>query len=248
MPQLYDGIGKNYAAYRKPDPRIAAAIMTALGDAQRVVNIGAGAGSYEPKDRDLVAVEPSLTMIRQRPAGGAPGVRASAIDLPFPDSAFDAALAIFTVHHWPDQQRGLLEMRRVAHRIVILTWEAADCSSWLIGDYFPEILAAGRKIFPPAASYAQLLSGDVEIRPVPVPYDCGDGFLEAYWRRPEAYFDPGVRGAISGFAQLPDVEPGLARLKRDLESGTWMRRYGHLLNLPELDLGYRLIISTSTSP
>jgi ubiquinone/menaquinone biosynthesis C-methylase UbiE len=138
--QLYDTIGKTYADYRRPDPRIAAAIKNALGDAQSIVNVGAGAGSYEPMDRQVVAVEPSAVMISQRPSGAAPVVRASAMNLPFADDAFDAALAIFTVHHWPDQPRGLREMSRVARRCIILTWDNQHGGTWLTRDYFPEIV------------------------------------------------------------------------------------------------------------
>jgi SAM-dependent methyltransferase len=243
MPQLYDSIGKNYADYRRPDPRIAAAITTALDGAQSIVNIGAGAGSYEPAHRSVVAVEPSATMISQRPANTAPVVRASAMDLPFRDDAFHAALAIFTVHHWPDGMRGLSEMRRVAARAVILTWEPSTCVSWLTRDYFPEILTYDESLFPLASDLYERTFGRVEIMPIPVPHDCTDGFLEAYWRRPEAYFDPGVRGAISAFPRIPDVLAGLSRLRRDLDDGTWMRRNGHLLELTELDLGYRLVIA-----
>jgi SAM-dependent methyltransferase len=243
MSQLYDSIGKGYADYRRPDPHIAAAVIGALAAAQSIVNVGAGAGSYEPADRSVVAVEPSPTMISQRPASAAPVVCASAMDLPFRDDAFDAALAIFTVHHWPDRMRGLSEMRRVAARAVILTWEPSTFASWLTRDYFPELLTYDRSLFPLASDFYARTFGRVEIQPVLVPHDCTDGFLEAYWRRPEAYFDAGVRRAISAFARIPDVHPGLARLRRDLDDGTWMRRNGHLLELTELDLSYRLVIA-----
>jgi hypothetical protein len=242
MAQIYDSIGTYYARYRRPDPRIAAAIIAALGDSRRVVNIGAGAGSYEPKDRELVAVEPSETMIRQRPAGAAPVVRASAMNLPFRNSEFDAALAILTVHHWPDQCVGLSEMARVAKRCVILTWEPSASPSWLTRDYFPEILAYDRTAFPSVSVFYGTILKCLEIRTVPIPHDCTDGLLEAYWRRPESYFDPDARLAISSFARLEDVDSGLTALRRDLNDGTWARRNGALLIETELDLGYRLVI------
>ena len=243
MAQLYDTIGTHYAQYRRPDPRIAAAIAAAIGDARRVVNVGAGAGSYEPKDRDVIAVEPSETMIRQRPPGAAAIVRASAMSLPFRDGEFDAALALLTIHHWPDQRAGLLEMARVAKCCVVLTWEPPPASpSWLTRDYFPEILAYDRTVFAPASSYYGALLKNVVVRPVLIPHDCTDGFLEAYWRRPESYFDPQARLSISSFARLGDVESGLTALRRDLDDGTWARRNGKLMNETELDLGYRLVI------
>jgi SAM-dependent methyltransferase len=240
--QLYDTIGKSYADYRRADPRIAAAIKNALGDAQNIVNIGAGTGSYEPADRNVVAVEPSPVMIAQRPSSAAPVVRASAMTLPFGDDAFDAALAIFTVHHWPDQPRGLREMSRVARRCIVFTWDNQHAGTWLTRDYFPEIVKNGQAICPPIERYRQAFE-QVRIISVPVPHDCTDGFLQAYWRRPEAYFDSQVRRAISGFADICALE-GLAALRRDLDDGTWLRRNGHLLKLSELDVGYRLVIGT----
>jgi SAM-dependent methyltransferase len=241
--QLYDEIGRDYRTYRRPDPRVAAAITRALGDAVTVVNVGAGAGSYEPTDRRVVAVEPSAAMIAQRPAGSAPVVQASATDLPFHDRSFAAALAVLTVHHWPDQARGIAELARVTReRVVLLTWDPATPNFWLIDEYFAEVWEIDRPIFPTLVDLRRLL-GPLEIRPLPIPADCTDGFLGAYWRRPEAYLDPGVRGAISTFTKLPDVEPGLARLRCDLADGTWHRRHGDLLDRSELDLGYRLVIS-----
>ena len=165
------------------------AIIDALGPAASVVNVGAGAGSYEPADRRVVAVEPSREMIRQRPAGAAPVVQASATALPFAAGAFDAALAVLTVHHWPDRARGLAELRRVARdRVVILTWEPDAARFWLVEDYFPELVAIDRAIFPTRDELERSL-GPVELRPLPIPHDCVDGFLGAYWRRPHAYLD-----------------------------------------------------------
>jgi SAM-dependent methyltransferase len=239
--ELYDRIGRGYGAYRRPDARVAAAIDAALGEAVTIVNVGAGAGSYEPGGRRVVAVEPSAAMIAQRPPGAAPALQASATDLPFRDAAFDATLAILTVHHWPDRTRGLAELARVAACVVLLTWDPATPRFWLVDEYFPDIWAIDRPIFPTLDELRRRL-GPIEVRPVPVPHDCTDGFVGAYWRRPEAYLDPGVRGAMSTFSKLGDAEPGLARLHRDLADGTWRRRHADLLDLEELDLGYRLVI------
>jgi SAM-dependent methyltransferase len=243
MAELYDIIGQGYGARRRPDPRIAAAILDALGPAGRLVNVGAGTGSYEPRDRVVVAVEPSRAMISQRPPGSAPAVQASATSLPFRDAAFDTALAVLTVHHWPDRSRGLTELMRVAHRVVILTWDPASSGFWLTEDYFPEIAMVDRPIFPDMDELRRVL-GPIEVRPVPVPHDCVDGFLGAYWRRPHAYLDAGVRGAISTFGKVATIEAPLQRLRRDIEDGTWARRYGHLTDRAELDLGYRLIVAS----
>lgn len=244
MPQLYDEIGLGYADYRRPDPRIGAAVLAALGEVESVVNVGAGAGSYEPTDRAVLAVEPSLEMVRQRRAGSAPVLRADATSLPFRDDAFAAALAILTVHHWPDRGRGLTELARVARsRVVILTADPASAGSfWLVSDYFPRIGENDRRMLPSMEELRSVL-GDVEVRPLMVPHDCADGFLGAYWRRPHAYLDAKVRGAISAFSMIGDLEPGLARLRRDVEDGTWERRHGDLLRQTEADLGYRLVIA-----
>jgi SAM-dependent methyltransferase len=242
---VYDTIGRSYTDTRRPDPRIAARIHTALGDARTVVNVGAGAGSYEPSDRRVVAVEPSPTMIAQRPLGLAPCVQAVAEALPFADAAFDAALASLTIHHWPDWRPGLNEMRRVADRIVLFTFEPEDVGAfWLTEEYFPRIVTMD---VTRTASVAELIDhlGPCEDIRVPVPHDCTDGFLAAYWRRPEAYLDPVVRAGISGFALLPDdvVERGVQRLADDLSSGAWERRFGDIRDLDELDVCYRLIVS-----
>ena len=243
MTALYDAIGVGYDAYRRPDPRIAAAIRRALGAAESVVNVGAGAGSYEPTDRRVVAVEPSLAMIRQRRAGAAPVVQASASDLPFAHGAFAAALGVLTVHHWPDRARGLAELTRVAcDRVVIVTWDPETTGFWLTDDYFPSIVTIDRQIFPTVDELRRVL-GEIEIIELPVPHDCTDGFLGAYWRRPRAYLDDGIRSAISTFSKIGDAGPGLARLRRDLEDGTWARRHGDLLGRSELDLGYRLVVA-----
>ena len=246
MTQLYDAIGVGYRDFRRPDPRLETAIIRALNPAETVVNVGAGTGSYEPSDRSVVAVEPAMTMIRQRRPGSAPVVQASATELPFRDDGFAAALAILTVHHWPDQARGLDEMARVARRrVVVVTWDPSTSGFWLTDDYFPEIFEIDRPLFPSIEDFRRAL-GRVEVHPLPIPHDCVDGFLGAYWRRPHAYLDAGVRSAISTFAKLHDLGRGLDRLRRDLEDGSWARRYGDLLDQPEIDLGYRIVVAAKT--
>jgi SAM-dependent methyltransferase len=245
MTELYDEIGVGYRARRRPDPRLAAAITRALGETETVVNVGAGAGSYGPADRSVVAVEPAMTMIRQRSLGSAPVVQASATQLPFRDGGFSAALAVLTVHHWPDRARGLDELGRVARRrVVVVTWDPENFSFWLVDDYFPELAVIDRRICPAIEELRRVL-GHVEVDPLPIPHDCIDGFLGAYWRRPHAYLDAGVRSAISTFAKMTPsaVEAGLERLRRDLEDGTWARRYGHLLDRSAIDLGYRIVVA-----
>ena len=243
---VYDDIGTVYARRRRPDPRVAAQIQAALDGARRVVNVGAGAGSYEPADRDVVAVEPSSVMLRQRRPGTAPVVQAVAEALPFADGTFDAALGVFTLHHWRDWRAGVAEVRRVASRAVFLTFEAAlNADFWLFRDYVPATV--GLRSFgaaPPVAEVADAL-GAAHVEVVPVPPDCVDGFGCAYWCRPEAYLDPEVRACISSFAELDpaDVEPGIERLRDDLRTGAWHTRYGDLLDRPDYDAGYRLVIS-----
>jgi SAM-dependent methyltransferase len=207
------------------------------------VDIGAGTGSYEPNDRFLVAVEPSIEMIKQR-SSDAPVVQADAIALPFRDAAFDAAMAVLTIHHWPDPERGLDEMQRVSSRQVILTHTIEDLNDfWLTRDYFPEIVESDLLRFPPYKHVADKLGARIEV--VPVPWDCVDGHLGAFWRRPEAYLDPDVRAGMSVFPRLSDetVERGVSQLADDLRSGEWKRRNAVLLDLDEIDLGYRLVVS-----
>ena len=246
MEAVYDEIGHSYVATRQPDPRLAQAIRMALGEARTVLNVGAGTGSYEPTDLQVVAVEPSRAMIRQRPAGTAPVVQAVAEHLPWADAAFDATLAILTVHHWSDQTAGLTELRRVArHRVVLLTWDPACRDAfWLTTQYVPEVVDFDVPRFPSMSELARCL-GRIEARPLLIPHDCQDGFLGAFWRRPEAYLDPNVRRAMSGFAQLPHevLHAGLARLAADLRSGQWDVQFGWVRDQASLDLGYRLIIA-----
>ena len=242
---LYDNIGKTYTSTRRPDPRIAAAILRALGDADTVVNVGAGAGGYEPTDRSVVAVEVSSQMIRQRKLGTAPAVQAVAEALPFRDQTFDAALAVLTMHHWTDWRRGVDEMKRVAQRFVTFTFEPNEVDNfWLTGAYFPEIAELDRERTPSVAEVVRQI-GDCTVERTAIPHDCSDGFLAAYWRRPEAYLDPNVRAGMSTFAVLDEsvVARGIARLQADLESGAWEERFGHLRQLKSLDLFYRLLVS-----
>ncbi len=241
---LYDEIGRTYAGQRRPDPRIASLIEAALGDAASVANIGAGTGSYEPAGRSVIGVEPSAVMIAQRPASAAPCLAGSAEALPLATNSVDAAMAVLSVHHWPDLERGLCEMARVARkRVVLLTWVPDDPPFWLTRDYFPEILAYDRDIFPSAGILAALLErliGPTRISPLAIPHDCIDGFLCAYWRRPQAYLEPMVRSGMSSFSRI-DARAGLDRLAADLDSGRWAERNAGLLDLTALDLGYRVV-------
>lgn len=243
MTSRYDRIGLNYSDLRRPDPRIAALIEAALGSSRNILNVGAGAGSYEPVGREVTALEPSIEMIRQRSTPAAAVVRGRAENLPFADSSFDAAMAILTLHHWSDPARGLTEMRRVTRGpIVILTYDPGFRGFWL-ADYIPELVALDEAQMPRMSDYERWL-GAVAICPVPVPHDCTDGFLCAYWRRPAAYLDPRVRAAMSSFWALGDVSDALARLEADLESGAWTERYGELLALDRCDCGYRLVVTS----
>jgi hypothetical protein len=235
--EIYDRIGGTYEATRGTDPKLAAAIWAALGDARTVLNVGAGSGSYEPPDREVTAVEPSETMIAKRPPGAAPVVRASAEALPFADGAFDAAMAVLSDHHWLDWRAGYREMQRVARRVVVFTFEPCWMERMWLWEYvpFPEVKDA-----PALSERAPVLGA--EIHPLPIPHDCRDGFFHAFWRRPQAYLDPVVRANISVFAKV-DATAGIERLRADLESGEWQRRHGDLLALDELDCGYRLLVA-----
>ena len=241
----YDTIGQDYADRRRSDPRIMAQIERALGTATSVINVGAGTGAYEPNERRVVAVEPSGVMISQRRRRGAV-IQAVAEALPVADGSFDAALATFTVHHWTDPARGLAEMRRVAGRQVVLTFDQDDSwleSFWLTRDYLPRKYFTGR-MFSGLDEVLQVLE-PVRVEVVPVPADCKDGFFCAYWRRPMAYLDPQVRAGISALALLDPyvLEPGLARLKTDLASGAWAARNRDLWSVDALDFGYRLVVA-----
>ena len=243
----YDASRATYTATRRTDPRIAAAIERALGDARTVVNVGAGAGSYESADREVIAVEPSSTMRAQRPAGAAEAIDARAEALPLEDASVDAAMAILALHHWNDPAKGLRELRRVARGpVVVLTFDPAAADSfWLVRDYLPELAAIDRARFPTIEETVEALGGSVTVERVPTPHDCRDGFLGAFWRRPERYLEPAIRPGISTFGELDQavLERALEQLHTDVESGAWRRRYGGLLALEELDIGYRLVVS-----
>lgn len=241
MGTAYDTIGINYADLRRPDPRIAAAIERALGSAETIINVGAGTGSYESAGRRVTAVEPSIEMIRQRSRAAAPVIQAFADDLPFDDGAFDAAMAILTVHHWPDPEAGLREIRRVTRGpVVLLTFDPSQ-RPWLT-DYLPQLAALDHVRLPELSAYERWM-GPVQFLSVPIPHDCSDGFLYAYWRRPEAYLDARIRSGSSSFWAIHDIAAGLARLAEDLETGAWARRYADLLTLDTYDAGYRLVVA-----
>lgn len=253
VPAVYDVIGHRYARQRRPDPQIASQLVTALGDAHTVLNVGAGAGSYEPPGRGVVAADSSAVMLAQRLPSAAPAVQARAEALPFADQAFDAVLAVLTLHHWADRARGLAECARVAReRVVLLSWDPAFYGFWLVEEYLPAFLALDRRQFLSMDAIRAVL-GDtlgpgtsVEVTPVPIPSDCVDGFLGAFWARPAAYLDPTVRAGISSFMReelAQAVKAGLERLSADLASGRWEARYGGLRAADALDVGYRLVVA-----
>jgi SAM-dependent methyltransferase len=243
----YDRIGLTYATTRAPDSRIERRIAEALGDARSVVNVGAGTGAYEPRGLEVVAVEPSAVMLAQRAPGAAPAVQASAEALPFPDGSFDAALAVLTMHHWSDWRAGIAELRRVAReRIVMLTFDPAYISAyWLVRDYLPQIAVRDEQRFPTVETVAEALGG-AEIVPIPIAHDCSDGFLCAWWKRPLAYLEEGVRANISSFAAMDPVAlaEALERLQRDVADGTWAERNADLIASDEADFGYRLLVTS----
>jgi SAM-dependent methyltransferase len=243
---VYDTIGRHYTANRQPDPRWAALIEREIGPGRRVVNIGAGTGSYEPAASDrVVAVEPSAVMVSQRPPGAAPCVRAGGTALPLVDGWADVAMAILTVHHWGDWRTGLAEMRRVAPRRLILTMDFdVHARFWLLDDYLPDVAAYVRGQSPTVAEISSVLPGTA-VHELALPHDLADGVLGAHWRRPEAYLDPVVRANTSPLA-LADpviVAVGIGRLRADLDSGAWADRHGDLLTQDSYDLGYRLLVS-----
>lgn len=247
----YEQHGAGYAGLRRADPRIAARIHAALGDSATVLNVGAGAGSYEPTDRYVLAVEPSASMRAQRPPGSAPAVDATAELLPFDDDSFDAAMATVTVHQWADSGRGLRELRRVSRGpVVVLTLDAPALRDFWLTDYVPENLPVEQARFPTIDEVvAPLTPGSAEVRVevVPVPRDCTDGFAEAFYARPEAFLRPEVLAASSGLVLVdpPAVRRGMDRLRDDLAGGAWDRRYGHWRREPERAGAFRLITATT---
>ncbi|MEU9883935.1 methyltransferase domain-containing protein [Sphaerisporangium sp. NPDC051011] len=246
----YDTHGHGYAVGRRTDPRIAAMVHAALGDARTVVNVGAGAGSYEPEDRYVTPVEPSAVMRGQRPAHRAPAVIATAENLPFDDHTFDAAMATITVHQWADHERGLRELRRVSRGpVVILTFDGDALDEFWLAEYAPELFAAERPRYPAIGAIASLVGPVSRVEPVPVPIDCVDGFVEAYYARPECLLDPQVRASQSAWGFVDDVDEARAadRLRRDLESGAWDEKYGYLRRRPEYVGSLRLIVGYPAS-
>ncbi len=243
----YGRIGGSYARFRQPDPVIAAQIHRALGDSRTVLNVGAGAGSYEPADRDVTAVEPSASMRAQRPAGLKPAIDAVAEDLPFADASFDASMATVTIHQWSNLERGLAEMRRVTRGpVVLLVCDPAGMKDYWLNDYIPEVRDIEASRFPPIARILAGLGGQARVEPVPVPLDCRDGFNEAYYGRPEDLLDPAARLACSSWSLVPPA--AVARFERhlsdDLASGGWDAKYGHFRTQPFFDGPLRLVIGT----
>jgi SAM-dependent methyltransferase len=246
----YDRIGEGYALTRREDPHVAAAIRGALGDARSVVNVGAGTGSYEPDDRYVIAVEPSDVMAAQRPPAIPPALRASAGELPLRDDSVDAAMALVTVHHWDDElERGVRELRRVARdTVVILTYDPlVSGEMWLMADYLPEVAELDRRTFPAPELLAGWLGAETRIDVVPIRRDTPDWMMGSFWAHPERVLDERARAATSGFARMDAsvVERVVGDVRRDLESGAWDERHGHLRQLDELDAGLRLIVSTT---
>jgi SAM-dependent methyltransferase len=248
----YDRIGHGYASTRREEPRIAARIQSALGDARTVVNVGAGAGSYEPRERQVIAIEPSDVMAAQRPRELAPAIRASAHDLPLRDASVDAALSVLSLHHWDDQrEQGVRELRRVARGpVVLVTCDPhVSCSWWLMSDYLPEVAALDGRTFPSMSRLAGWLGGTTSVEVIPIPRDCTDWMLLSFWAHPERVLDPIARNATSGFARLEPaiVERCVESMSRDLASGLWHERHGHLRALDEFDAGLRLVVSTPSA-
>ena len=241
----YDRIGPTYSTTRHPDPRIERLITDALEGARSVVNVGAGTGNYEPTDRAVVAVEPSIAMIRQRRNGSPPVVRATAEDLPFASGAFDGATAVLTVHHWADVAAGLAELRRVTDGpAVVLTFDhRVHTQQWLVTEYLPGMVDIDDDTPSPEEIAGALGGGTVRV--VPVPADCVDGFCHAFWARPDRYLDPAVQAGISAIARLPSetVTTAMARLSDDLSTGRWHDRHSALLQMSAIDAGYRLVVS-----
>ena len=245
----YDSIGHGYARFRREDPRIRARIVAGLGSARTVVNVGAGAGSYEPADRYVVAIEPSEVMAAQRPPALAPTIRACAAELPLRDRAVDAAMAVLSLHHWDEaRERGVRELRRVARGpVVILTYDAqVSGAMWLMAEYLPEVAALDREIFPAPRLIAEWLGGAVTIESVPIPRDTPDWMLGSFWAHPERVLDDSARRATSGFARMPApvVERVRMQVASDLADGSWDRRHGALRRLQEYDAGLRLLVGT----
>lgn len=241
----YAAIGREYATYRQPDPRIAGQIRQALGNARTVLNIGAGAGSYEPEDLDVTPVEPSETMRAQRPAHLPEAIDAVAEKLPFENQSFDAAMGTFTVHQWSDVAAGIGELKRVTRGpIVLMTADPEDLHRFWIVDYLPAVLDVEAVRYPRIGDLCALLGPGAYAETVPIPLDCTDGFTEGYYGRPEKFLDPAARGACSSWSLVDQVDVArfVQDLERDLASGAWDERYGHLRTAPTYEGSLRLVI------
>ncbi len=243
----YERIGLRYANRRREDPRFGARIHDALGDAHTVVNVGAGAGSYEPRDRHVIAIEPSDVMAAQRPSDRVPAIRASAGALPLRDGCVDAAMAVLSVHHWDDEREvGIRELRRVARGpVVIVTYDAeVSATMWLMADYLPEVAALDRTIFPPVETLAGWLGGHTDVEVLEIPRDCRDWMLGAFWAHPERVLDAESRAVTSGFARMPAevVSRVVDAVAADLASGAWDARHGALRTRDSYDAGLRLVV------
>lgn len=239
--KIYDKIGETYNRERWPDPRIEEKIHRKLLGIRSVLNIGAGTGSYEPKDKIVIGLDPSMVMLKSRLPGAAPCVMGGAEALPFKTSAFECSMVILTMHHWSDWKKGIQEALRICkYRLVIVTWDPGHAGFWLTQDYLREIKKVDSAKFPKMEDLRAAL-GNISIEPVLIPGDCKDGFMGAYWQRPEAYLDESKRKSISSLALNSSV-PGLEKLRRDISSGEWEKKYGYLRNESELDIGYRLIV------
>jgi SAM-dependent methyltransferase len=243
----YDAHGHKYANHRQTDPRIEAYVHAALADAKTILNVGAGAGSYEPSDKYVVAVEPSQVMRAQRlEKGKVPAIDAKAGNLPFDDNSFDASMAMVTVHHWPDIKQGLQEMRRVTKdAVVVMTFDPAALKEFWNIHYFPDLIEVEKARYATVNFISECLGGNCEVVKVPVPLDCTDGFQEAFYGRPEAFLQKEVRKAQSAWGFLPDgVEEQLVQnLAADLTSGEWDKKYGHHRTMPFFTGALRLIIA-----
>jgi len=245
--QIYETIGVGYSVGRRPDPRWQEAIDSVIGDAKRVINIGAGTGSYEPSERAVIAVEPSELMVSQRPKSESLVVMAAAENVPIVSGWADLTMTMLSLHHWTDWRAGVSEMRRLASRRLVLTYDPEfHASFWLLRDYLPEVAASERTRTPKVEDIADALGDDIEIITLEVPWDCIDGVLPANWRRPAAYLDPQVRACSSGLAQADQrvVERAVQELAKDLDSGAWEQRNDELLAMNSFDAGFRLIVSS----
>lgn len=242
----YDKYGQRYSGFRRTDPRIASYVHEALGSATTVLNVGAGAGSYEPEDRYVVAVEPSHVMRSQRDAQKVPAIIGTAEALPFDDNSFDASMAMVTIHHWPDIKKGLRELRRVTRQqVVIMTFDPDALNNFWNAQYFPELIDVEKRRYPTISSVVEALGGTCEVRPIPVPLDCVDGFQEALYGRPEAFLERAVRQSQSAWGFLPEgVEDRLVQaLADDLQSGEWDKKYGEFRTMPYFTCALRLIVA-----